>query len=569
MEKYDLRTQLWIPWRRRDGTIEWGSPSLLLDDLTGENPIVDLATSRVDFDAALLEFIIGVYTACLAPADDEEWLEFWQNPPTVEALAVALAALPDAFNLCAESGPLFLQDYSTADLADQDVLPVERLIIDSPGEQTLKLNKAHFVRPSRFDVLGLPAAAMALITMQTYAPSGGAGNRTSMRGGGPLTTLVDPRSATGDSPAQLAPLWHKVWMNVATRENLKEIADAPRRPRGDIDALIFPWLARTRVSMKGEVPVTPLDAHPLQAFFGMPRRVRLEIGERGVCDLTGLENTRTVRGFRMRNYGVNYEGWEHPFSPHYRQKEGAEWLPVHGQPSGLCWRDWPGLSLFVGGSNRKPAAVVRWAQQRCQSLPGVRLRIHAFGFDLDNMKARGWVDVTQPLLLLDPAQLRRLHTMSVNMVEATGLVASQLVRQIKQAEFGEDKGVGGDWAWVRDTLYDATEPTFFGAVQRCEKVGVSAAQVQEEQTAFARVLSKEALTIFDARCQTAGANVVVLRRVVIARAELRRLLSGYTPLGEKLYKQLELPLPGGGREQRASKAKTSKSKRSTPTSAEA
>ncbi len=563
MPPYDLRTQPWIPWRRRDGSVHWGSPSLLLHGLSGDNPVVDMATTRVDFDAALLEFIVGIYAAALAPVDDEAWHELWKNPPTVAAFENAMAALPSAFNLCADAGPLFMQDFSAADLADQDVLPVERLIIDSPGEQTLKLNKAHFVRPSRFDVLGLPAAAMALLTMQTYAPSGGAGNRTSMRGGGPLTTLVDPRSAQqGLSPHRL-PLWQKVWMNVPTRENLKEVANAAIARDGNAAELVFPWLAATRVSVKGKPPVTPLNAHALQAFFGMPRRVRLEFSGPGRCELTGTESDITVRGFRLRNYGVNYEGWEHPFSPHYRQTEGAEWLPVHGQPGGLGWRVWPGFSMFVGEGNRKPAAVVRWAQQRCQLLPTLRLRLHAFGFDLDNMKARGWVDATQPLHLLDAPQLRRLHTMSANMVEAAGLISSQLARQIKMAEFGEDKGVGGDWGWVREELHDLSEAAFFEAVQRCASAGVTAAQVHEESAAFLRTLSTTALDVFDAHCQAEGTNVIVLRRVVIARAELRRCLSGYTPLGEKLFKQLDVPLPGGGRAQRTTTKKAGKSRHAT------
>jgi ClpP class serine protease len=32
---YDLRHEPWIPWRRRNGAIEWGPPTRLLDDLAG------------------------------------------------------------------------------------------------------------------------------------------------------------------------------------------------------------------------------------------------------------------------------------------------------------------------------------------------------------------------------------------------------------------------------------------------------------------------------------------------------------------------------------------------------
>ena len=59
-------------------------------------------------------------------------------------------------------------------------------------------------------VLSRAAAAMALFTLQTYAPSGGAGHRTGFRGGGPLTTLALPGPPPGEPPT----LWHLLWANV-------------------------------------------------------------------------------------------------------------------------------------------------------------------------------------------------------------------------------------------------------------------------------------------------------------------------------------------------------------------
>src|SRR5207237_2072121 len=111
-------------------------------------------------------------------------------------------------------------------------------------------------------------------------------------------------------------------------------------PNGDADR--FPWLAPTRTSnpKAGGRATKPADAHALQAYFGLPRRIRLEFGGPGRCDLTGRDDERTVVGFRMRNYGAQYVDWKHPLSPHYRQKVGDSWIPVHGQPGGIGWRDW-------------------------------------------------------------------------------------------------------------------------------------------------------------------------------------------------------------------------------------
>ncbi len=546
MNDFDLRTGVWIPWRLRDGTVEWGALSMLVRDTTGRNPVVALASPRADFDGAFLEVLIGVYAAALKPADDDEWCKLWENPPSEVEVQAALSSLPDAFRLDAEHGPRFLQDLSAADLEGQDVLPVERLLIDSPGEQTLKLSKAHFVPAGRFEALGLPAAAMALITMQCYAPSGGAGNRTSMRGGGPLTTLVDPRMDDGSTPAHLQPLWKKIWMNVPTRENVEAMAPPMGLRSLNRPELIYPWLAETRVSVKGKPPVTPTEAHPMQAFFGMPRRIRLEFGGPGICALTGDWHEKTVVGFRMRNYGVNYEGWLHPLSPHYQAQTGAGWLPIHGQPSGIGWRDWPGLTLVSETASRRPATAIVWAQNRARGMRRQRLYIHAFGYDLDNMKARGWIDAVQPLYGLAPDEQRLLGQTTERLVEAADLVASEVSRQIRYVEFGNAKETRGDYSWVRETVFRDTEADFFGLLDEAVRAGLDMERLQALRAGFLLPLRDAAYETFDARCPSVGANIIVLQRIVSARYGLASFLRGYTRLGTRLYELLDLPAPGGG-----------------------
>ena len=103
--------------------------------------------------------------------------------------------------------------------------------------------------------------------------------------------------------------------------------------------------------------MSPDDAHPLQAFFGLPRRIRLEFDGPGTCNLTNQNDDVTVTGFRMRNYGVQYAGWQHPLSPHYENAKG-ETLPVHGQPGGILWRDWLGFTLREPVGGKRPAAAV-------------------------------------------------------------------------------------------------------------------------------------------------------------------------------------------------------------------
>ncbi|MFX5603159.1 type I-E CRISPR-associated protein Cse1/CasA, partial [Acinetobacter baumannii] len=58
-------------------------------------------------------------------------------------------------------------------------------------------------------------------------------------------------------------LWPLLWANVVAE-----------REAVTVDARLFPWLAPTRISDKGQT-TTPAEMQPQQAYWGMPRRLRL------------------------------------------------------------------------------------------------------------------------------------------------------------------------------------------------------------------------------------------------------------------------------------------------------
>lgn len=561
---YDLRTEPWLPWRRRSGAVEWGPPAALVDGLASENPVVALAAPRPDFDGALQEFLIGLLSAALRPADEHAWRALWNAPPSREALQAALDALPPAFDLDGD-GPRFFQDLSAADFGEAEPGTADQLLIDTPGDQGVRLNKDLFVKRGRAARMSRPAAAMALITLQTYAPAGGSGHRTSLRGGGPLTTLVDPRvDAEGRPRADHQSLWAKLWANVETLEQLKQ-RTAPGAPI--TDAARFLWLAPTRTSnpKAGGRPTTPADAHALQAYFGLPRRIRLDFGGPGRCDLTRRDDERTAVGFRMRNYGVQYDGWRHPLSPHYRQKVGEPWLPLHGQPGGIGWRDWVTLALQAPGANglREPAATVAAFNRRGSDLDLTTVRLHAFGYDMDNMKARGWTEAELPAFATpDERRQALLFDTARALVDATGMAGTALLGAVKTALFREPDQASGDLGAARAELWAATEQQFYAVMRALAPAALAPEAAVEladaSRRAFADTLRDRALEVFDRWCPAAGLAPDVLRRRVVARHELRGALLGLSPLGEKLYQALGVPLPGGGRAGRAAAKRASR-----------
>lgn len=548
--------------------MEWGPPAMLVSRIA-DDPVVALAAPRPDFDGAMQEFLIGLLTAALQPADERAWQALWREPPSEQVLQSALDALPDAFDL-EDNGARAFQDLSATDLADADEKAIDQLLIDSPGEQGVSLNKDLFVKRTRVERLGRPAAAMALITMQTYAPAGGQGHRTSLRGGGPLTTLIDPRiDEHGESRAHEQPLWQKLWANVETRAQLAARTPADASPAIDT---AFPWLAPTRTSnpKKGGAPTTPADAHPLQAYFGMPRRIRLEFDDAGVCGLSGRADDRTVVGFRTVNYGVQYDGWKHPLSPYYRTKLTEPWLPVHGQPGGIAWRDWLSLTVESAATDlREPArAVAEFASRRARTVGRREVRVHVFGYDMENMKARGWTEAMLPAFATDDAERRKaLRNVAHSLIEATGAAGAALLFAVKTALFQSPDDASGDLGQVKLDLWAATESDFYDALRAIADESLDAdamfARGDAVRVGFASTLERAAVGVFDRWCPGAGFDVETLRRRVTARYQLTSALRGYSKLGESIFAALGIAPPGGGRSARA--AKKSKKARETAT----
>jgi CRISPR system Cascade subunit CasA len=567
---YDLRREPWIPWRRRSGVVEWAPPAVLVSRMTGENadPVVAIAAPRPDFDGALQEFLIGLLSAALQPADERAWKAGWESPPTVDEMQTAIDALPDAFDLDGD-GPRFFQDLSESDVRKGERWTIETFLIGTPGSTTNEAERRQFttelfVKPGRVLCLCRPAAAMTLLTMQTYAPEGGRGHLTSMRGGGPLTTLVDPRpTGRGELQPELGALWYKLWANVETMEQagLRSTAASPQRIES-----AFPWLNATRASDPPKrVTTTPADVHALQAYFGLPRRVRLEFDGPGRCDLTGNDDSRTVTSFWMRGSGTRYEQWVHPLSPYSFAKSAGGWGPMHGQPGGFTWRDWAGLTLSEPNAEKRPAQAVSAFARRARGVKATEFAVDVFGYDTKQNKARAWISATLPAFAADDTRRKELYSTARAMIEAASMAGSALFMAVKTALFQSPDDATGDLGQVKLELWSATECDFYAAMRSVADESLDAdgamTRVDDVRRGFAPVLERAATSVFDRRCPAGGLDVDALRRRVAARYQLTSALRGYSKLGESMFAALGIALPGGGRVVRAArKSKTAKEK---------
>jgi CRISPR system Cascade subunit CasA len=520
----------WLPVIRRNTGRCVIRPSQLSEHCV-EDPVIAIDWPRPDFRIATFEFLVGLLATACPPECECAWLARWRKPPEPAALEEAFAPLAHAFALDGD-GPRFLQDLE--DLA-ADREPVERLLIEAPGDSTTNKNTDLMIHRDRIASLGRPAAAIALYTFQSWSPAGGAGNRTGLRGGGPLVTMVLP----GPSPT----LWQTIWANVP-------VGDASPTTEADLPR-VFPWLAPTVTSESGR-PVTPQTAHKLQCWWGMPRRIRLDFSTAETprsCDLTGAADLTHVVSWRQRPHGVKYTAWGrlHPLTPHYRQKGGPEWLAVHPHPGGIGYRDWLGLVLSSADGLRLPAATVSaWRNARALDTGVSRARFLAAGFDMDNMKARGFVESEMPLpAAADQVARDRVDDLARALVQAADQVANLLRFAVRNALFSAGSTVKSDVAVLnvsRERLWEQTDTAFFVALEYAADKSADAAQI--ERAKWLQRLRQVALVLFDeAAPLSPDSGNAAAPRIARARRFLGFALSGCGTAGAALLTTLDLPLP--------------------------
>lgn len=522
----NLLNERWLPVRHRSGERSWIS-----SDQLGDPQFLAFAADRADFNGALAQFAIGLLQTTTPVDDPASWRRLLEAPPDAETLKAWFAPVEAAFVFDGD-GPRFMQDFSLR-AGGGATCDIGALLIESPGENALKNNSDHFIKRGRVDGLCPHCAAMALLTLQINAPAGGVGHRTGLRGGGPLTTLVlcqPPRS-----------LWHDLWLNVRERSSFLTMQGDSSKAGAHAR---FPWLADIEATQKAGGETAPVQVHPDHVFWAMPRRIRLGMDDivRGDCDLCGRPSETLIRHYETKNYGFNYKGtWSHPLSPYYETKEG--WLPLHPQPGGFGYRHW--LPWVMGlNSDKKQwsaGAVEYLREHRFRSVKGA-LRLWAFGFDMDNMKARCWYEATLPLYGLtdcDPDAQKQVESEVSIWLAGAETAASCLRGAVKDAWFGAD--ARGDFSAIDASFWSATEATFYRQLKALiELVREDKADETDPlpvREVWHRHLTQTCKRLFDGEFVGAGAvERQNPRRVATAFQSLVRNLNG-----PKIRKALALP----------------------------
>jgi len=511
----NLITSQWIPVRRRKSRVtEYICPWQLTEGHEND-PFVAVDFPRPDLGSGVVTFLIGLFQLAMTPDNNRQWNSLYETPPEPESLKNALMSYAEYFQVDGDGARCF-QDL---ELKTEETTPIADLLIDEPGGQALKQNRDLFIKRQQFPVLGLSSAIAALITMQSNAPEGGRGYRTSIRGGGPLNTLLIPDQRNDELTFSL---WRLSWLNVL---NAAEVESLSGNNTLTDPEYTLPWLAPTRTSEPNTGCDTfPENGHPMQMYFAMPRRIRLNLGglDSGTCPLT-LRNESLVKGLQRRNYGVNYRGaWEHPLSPHRVDSEGMP-VALHPRDGGIGYRHWLHLTHGIGDGQSKdsvrPARAVR-------AINGVfkdqrSALVWTFGYDMKSNKARGWYESTMPIYHLDDDRNELLAARAEALIDSAQEVSGNLRQAVRRAWFSDGATVSGDLSFVTQSFWQNTESLFFRTLQ-----GLYAALKNDSEEPDRREwldrLHTECLRLFD---QFAASGNIVSenpKRIAIARRNLAK-----------------------------------------------
>ena len=502
----------WLPVKRKNGEED----TIALFEITSDyqsNPVIDVLSPRPDLKSALYQLIIGVLQVTTSPSNSDAWKNSYITPLAPEVLKERFSDYEKCFIIDNPEGPAFMQDYDWKELQTGSEVEISGLFIDAPGANTNKENKDHFIKRGLITHLDPYWAAVTLYALQAFAPAGGQGHRVGLRGGGPLTILVLPNANQASST-----LWEKLWLNIFDQDSFQFI---PGNHNNSNLSDIFPWMAKTRTSNKNEI-TTPDDCHPLQMYFGMPRRIRLNFEKSsGSCSLTNQTSENLLSTYKTLARGINYDGpWLHPFDAYTvnPKKPDEPPLSLKGQPSGLTYRLWPTFNL-----DSKEIVLPK----TCEDLEEVDEKLEVTcneiilwvsGYDMDNAKARCWYDAIMPHFIIAPDIKKQVTDYTKSMLATTIENTKNTKAAVKSAWFKSPKDAKGDMSFIDRELWQNTEGKFYQCIEKLINKTQTLGAILSEWELY---MKDQALHTFDKWALSGPVEELNMERILKAKSSLK------------------------------------------------
>ncbi len=483
MKQFNLLFDPWIPVRTRHGE---NKPIKAYEVV--QNDIVALDAPRADFNAALMQFLIGLLQTVSAPENPRAWRKLFSQPPSEDELKTKFKGIEKAFYLDGD-GYRFMQDALAINTGE--IRPIEEMIFGAPGESGKGKNQDFFVKQNNIDGLCFSCAAAALLTANVFAEDGGRGYFQSMRGNGFVSCLVQLDEQQSDKS-----LWKNLWLNIVEdniesiiepERNFYWIKDLPDRPyverlektklsiidlkakkkgskngtyKNEIDEQIKQLekesdRIKEKIDGLGNNKIVYPESGTLQAHWAWMRRFFLNTKNtiNGECSMCRSMD-ELITDFYKTGKGYKYpkEEWQnkHPFSPskkyqrdHYNKnnlKYKDKMLVIEMTQNGLPYTHWQ--DFVIQTEKQTPAKVInRHLRERH---PDEQLIIWSFGYAMDSNSPKGWYESKTPFYLLKDKEQREIFEVEIDRyIQGANKIADNrtgyLLYAIKNAWFDESK----------------------------------------------------------------------------------------------------------------------------------
>jgi CRISPR system Cascade subunit CasA len=507
----NLITDPWIPIVRADGTREKIAPWQIAEQ---QNPVMEIAAPRPDFQGALYQFLIALLQCSVAPDGKIEWVKFVSEPPDVNQIKNAFDRLSHAFELYRDNGPAFMQEIGAIDAAKSEV--IAQLLIDEPGINTEEKNRDLFIHSGQKRLVCESCCAAALYALSINGPPGGAGHMAGILGNGPVITLIGREAGS---------LWDQICLNIIPQDEFTSTDF-------DVDASIFPWLGPTKTSESctskkcpdgcARCGTFPEDKHPLHVYWGMARRIRLDGAvESGLCDICG-ENSDILFGrYLNKPKGFRYCGsWHHSLTPRKFTDRTTLPEPLKGNQAERSYANWLALTYCDDDRNIRAATNVHSFLEKQHLLATSSFKIHCFYYDMEpgQATARCWYEHHLPVISVDQEYREVFFSFVSDLIASAKDAVKELRSQVKAAWFSRPKDAKGDTSMIDQSFWQATEADFYQQLHRLAQLPADTrampATVAQE---WLQTLRRKCLDLFDHWSLEGEAEDMDLKRVVKAR----------------------------------------------------
>jgi len=283
----NLLVDAWIPVRPLSG----GPPlQISLQTLLCRSERWTLCLPRDDMELAALQLLVCLLQVAWIPKDADELRGRIGKPLTEGEFQAGVDKWGDTFRLDHPETP-FMQ---VKGVSAKEPTGMDKLLAGLTGAT----NCTFVNEPGQGDALCPGCSAIALFNQANNAPSFGGGFKSGLRGGSPVTTLIQ-----GDD------LRTTLWLNVLTASSLDKQLEEWRSLLAQRPTWQQPIIAAAKIPAE--------EIGLLRGLFWQPDHIELCQPEgEGCCTGCGLHSEQRYTGFLKAKFNFTVEEtWPHPHSP--------------------------------------------------------------------------------------------------------------------------------------------------------------------------------------------------------------------------------------------------------------